>query len=62
MRVAVHAHDDEGMHDVRMVDVADAHVVAAHVDDDGDVHVGDDAGDDGHEGAKMPFKMFCGRW
>ena len=38
---AGHVHDDEGMHNVRMDDVADAQVVAAHVDDDGDVHVGD---------------------
>ena len=61
MAVHVHDDDDEGMRDVSMVDVADARVVAAHVDDDGDVHVSDDAGDDVHEEAKMTFKMPCGR-
>ena len=37
LRVAVHVLHDEGMHDIKMVDEADDHVVAAHVGDAEDV-------------------------
>ena len=62
MRVAVHVHDDESMHDVRrlvlltlMLFLGMSMMMVMFT-----LVVG--AGDDVHEEAKMTFKMLCGRW